>query len=280
MKKNVLIWSIPRAGTTAYSSYLKMCGICDNDELQDVLTSWLRVEPKFYNDNIDPLIHGYPVDSSIVTDEFIIKAKDNHDWKWCIDKLKNKNEKWIFEKLMPDPITKKPVRMFVKNVPTVFEMDNLNHTYANYICDYYGNNNETFSIKVFSNTELPENVIAQLEQRCNVEHHLFLRKNIIDHTIGDLLVRKTGVWHEIEIGNWKKKIKDITIDFADEHTQHVLRCMKREYERMYDLFKNKKHKLVYYEDLDLSNLKWKKLWTWEEKKSICKNMHIAEEIIG
>ena len=78
----------------------------------------------------------------------------------------------------------------------------------------------------------------------------------------------------------KKKIKDITIDFADEHTQHVLRCMKREYERMYDLFKNKKHKLVYYEDLDLSNLKWKKLWTWEEKKSICKNMHIAEEIIG
>ena len=101
----------------------------------------------------------------------------------CIrDRLKNKNEKWIFEKLMPDPITKKPVRMFVKNIPTVFEMDNLNHTYANYICDYYGNNNETFSIKVFSNTELPENVIAQLEQRCNVEHHLFLRKNIIDQT--------------------------------------------------------------------------------------------------
>ena len=46
------------------------------------------------------------------------------------------------------------------------------------------------------------------------------------------------------------------------------------------MLEGKLDKIVRYEDLDLSSTSWKKLWTLEDKLSLCKNKHMLDDALN
>ena len=70
------------------------------------------------------------------------------------------------------------------------------------------------------------------------------------------------------------------IDFEDEdNMQEVLNACQNNLSLL-KMLKVKVDKFVKYEDLDLSSTSWKKLWTLEEKMSLCKNTHLLESVLN
>ena len=70
------------------------------------------------------------------------------------------------------------------------------------------------------------------------------------------------------------------IDFEDEgNMQQVLYACQNNLSLL-EMLKGKLDKFIRYEDLDLSSTSWRKLWTLEEKMSLCKNTHLLESVLN
>ena len=89
------------------------------------------------------------------------------------------------------------------------------------------------------------------------------------------------IWHAKK-NEWSehKFINIGEIDFEDEdNMQQVLYACQNNLSLL-EMLKGKLDKFIRYEDLDLSSTSWRKLWTLEEKMSLCKNTHLLESVLN
>jgi hypothetical protein len=110
------------------------------------------------------------------------------------------------------------------------------------------------------------------------EHHLIIR-DPLDTGLSQILANRTMIWHArkhdkvnfMNVGEIDFKEKQ-NLDEVEESCKQNINLLK--------MLEGKLDKIVRYEDLDLSSTSWKKLWTLEEKLSLCKNIHILDDALN
>ena len=133
--------------------------------------------------------------------------------------------------------------------------------------------NVSYVIKAYSNLNLKIEDITYPS-----EHHLIIR-DPLDTALSQILANKTMIWHARK--HDKVNFMNVgEIDFEDENNMREVLNACQNNLSLLKMLKGKLDKFVKYEDLDLSSTSWKKLWTLEEKMSLCKNTHLLESVLN
>jgi hypothetical protein len=70
------------------------------------------------------------------------------------------------------------------------------------------------------------------------------------------------------------------IDFKEKQNLDEVEESCRQNINLLKMLEGRLDKFVRYEDLDLSSTSWKKLWTLEDKLSLCKNIHMLDDMLN
>ena len=265
MKKHITLWCYPRTGTTAYCEHLVNTKQVDSDKLQELLTRY-RYFPCFQDDHVDlstinfapdrtfknKLNHNQGDPANQITEK-LLKEHYNDDWVWIDYK---QSEKGIEQHI-------------TKTIPTQTKLDNHLQDTMNMLKE----TNVSYVLKAYTNLNLDINQITYPS-----EHHLIIR-DPLDTGLSQILANKTMIWHARK--NDEVNFMNVgVIDFElKEHRDEVEESCRQNI-NLLKMLEGKLDKFVRYENLDLSNTSWKKLWTLEKKLSLCKNMHVLDDVLN
>ena len=271
--KHVTLWCYPRTGTTAYCEHLVNTKKVDSDELQEFLGKY-RYWPCFHDDHVDLSVVHFPPDrdfKKVVLDKIGFDKIQGDHADYITEKLlrQHYNEKWIWIDYRQSE--KGIERYITSELPTQQKLDNHFQESMKMLSE----TNVSYVIKAYSNLNLKIEDITYPS-----EHHLIIR-DPLDTALSQIFANKTMIWHAKK-NEWSehKFINIGEIDFEDEgNMQQVLYACQNNLSLL-EMLKGKLDNFIRYEDLDLSSTSWRKLWTLEEKMSLCKNTHLLESVLN
>lgn len=259
------LWCYPRTGTTAYCEHLVNTKQVDSDELQEFLGKY-RYWPCFYNDEVDlstthflidrkfknKLAHTKGDPANFITEK-LLRQYHNKEWVWVEYKH-----------------TSEGIKHFItKDIPTQTKLDNHLQDTMNMLKE----TNVSYVLKAYTNLNLD---ISQITYP--TKHHLIIR-DPLDTGLSQILANRTMVWHARK--NDKVNFTNIgEIDFKEKRNVDEVEESCRQNINLLKMLKGKLDKFIRYEDLDLTSTSWKKLWTLEDKLSLCKNIHMLDDTLN
>lgn len=283
--KHITLWCYPRTGTTAYCEHLVNTKQVDSDEIQEFLARY-KFWPCFHDERADFSMPG--LTNKTIDFSTIHFSPDRDFKKTVLDKIgfyniKGDHADYITENILREHYDKKWIwvdyrksekgieRYITSELPTQYKLDN----HFKISMDMLSETNISYVIKAYTNLNLKIDDITYPS-----EHHLIIR-DPLDTALSQIFANRTMVWHARK-NEWSEhKFMNIDeIDFKeDNNMQQVLDCCKNNL-YLIQMLEGKLDKFIRYEDIDLSSTSWRKLWTLEEKLSLCKNTHLLESVLN
>ena len=263
--KHVTLWCYPRTGTTAYCEHLVNTKKVDSDELQEFLGKY-RYWPCFNNDEVDLSTTHFHIDRTF-------KNRIDHTRgdpaNFITEKLLRQyhNKEWVWVEYKH---TSKGIKHFVtKDIPTQTKLDNHLQDTMNMLKE----TNISYVLKAYTYLNLDINQITY-----PTEHHLIIR-DPLDTGLSQILANRTMIWHARK--HDKVNFMNVgEIDFKEKQNLDEVEESCRQNINLLKMLEGRLDKFVRYEDLDLSSTSWKKLWTLEDKLSLCKNIHMLDDMLN
>jgi|TARA_R110000744_G_scaffold7122_1_gene24411 hypothetical protein len=253
MVKHVTVWCLPRSGSTAYCNHLVNTGLVDQSVNMEMFDD-NSLRPCFRQHDIDISLNHLPIDFSIskklLTGEWI-KENYNPDWVWI--RYVEDGDK-IFPSITDTPLTQ-------------YELDE----YINMTMRRLRNTRSSQSLKIYA--DLP---INYCDIDYDTDHHLLIR-DPIDITLSREFAIRTKLWHSLTENDTREI--DFILDFKDETLYNILKYTiqsQRQLEEKTNCFST----IVRYEDLNMTDNKFKKVWTLEQKLQYTVNLDEALERVN